>query len=112
METSIVISLVSLCGAVAAPVVAWMLGRRREQSADVRLNYDELQEDFAALRTEFRAYRQEAENRDRQARVREDMLEGKVRHLENEVAGLRNGISNGAIPPLPPRPSWVSAGPP
>lgn len=112
METSIIISLVSLTGAIAAPVVAWLLGRRREQSNDVRLNYDELQEDFAALRTEFRAYRQEAENRDKAARTREDALEVKVRHLENEVVALRNGVSNGAIPPLPPRPSWVSAGPP
>lgn len=70
-------------------------------------SYDNLQEDLAqtreesrSIRDELRAYKLET---DRQFRWYQDQ----VIHLDNEVMFLRQGITEGSIPPLPPRTPWA-----
>lgn len=92
-------TIVGIIAVVLGPLIAWLAGRRKESSAEGRLNHDELQEDLSALRTEFREYK-----RDIQPQIN---YQGKViRHLDDEVIQLRRGVEEGQIPPLPLRPPW------
>ena len=99
LDPTVVVALVSLLAAIVVPVVAKILAGKRDASAEGRLNHDELQEDLAALRLEFRDYKREITAQvNYQGRV--------IRHLDDEVIQLRQGVEAGMVPPLPPRPPW------
>lgn len=99
MDPTVAVGLVSLLAAVLVPVIAKILAGKKDSAAEGRLNHDELQEDLAALREEFRLYKREITAQvNYQGRV--------IRHLDDEVIQLRQGIEAGMVPPLPPRPPW------
>lgn len=101
IDPTIVVGSISLLGLVASPLIAYLLSRKKDTSAEGRLNHDELQEDLAALRKEFRDFRIETN-----ATM---AYQGSViTHLDNEVIAIRQGVEAGNVPPLPPRPPWPS----
>lgn len=106
IEPSVIVAVVALAGAIAAPVVAALLGRRKDQTVEGRLNHDELQEDLAALREEFRAEKEETRLYKKGMTAQINYQGRVIRHLDDEVIQLRQGVETGQIPPLPPRPPW------
>lgn len=101
MSPEVVVGIVSALALVLVPVVAKILSGKRDQNAEGRLNHDELQEDMSSLREEFRLFRKEMTAQiNYQGRV--------IRHLDDEVIALRQGVEAGNVPPLQPRPPWPS----
>lgn len=77
---------------------------------DRQTSHDQLQEDLAAERAARQADRAAAVEDRKEDRARIAELERIVRHLEDEVVQVRQGVAANRIPPLPPREPWPSGG--
>lgn len=108
MDPTVAVGLVSLLAAVLVPVVAKILAGKKDSAAEGRLNHDELQEDLAALREEFRLYKEETRLHQKGITAQVGYQGRVIRHLDDEVIQLRQGVEAGHVPPLPPRPPWPS----
>lgn len=97
--TAIIVAILALAGAVVTPIVSHLLGRRRNNRTEGRLDWDEMQEDIGAVRLELRKYKADAG-----AEIA--WLNECLRIVDDEVIELRAGISERRIPPLPPRKPW------
>lgn len=102
MSEGIVISLIGVIGTAVTIVVSKVVNMK---SAKVGL-IDELQEEVKGYRDEIRALRADLNAFKMKSELEADHNATIIRHLDDEVIGLRQDISAGLVPPLRPRPPW------
>ena len=106
MDSTAWAGLFALLGTVAGLVFTAYKFRATRRDDEGRTSYDQIQEDLAALRADFLKEKEERrvqwESDQRQIRYQGSI----IRHLDDEIIALREGIQTGKIPPLPPRNPW------
>lgn len=128
-------ALITSACVILGGVVTALLKRRPERVLEKNVQYDQVQEDLQGLRVEFGHYKRqaaadlaqvkadaaaqieqiradaaatksEAQSSNVQMRLEQGYQRDVTRVLDNEVMDLRQGITDGSYPPLPPRPPW------
>jgi FtsZ-interacting cell division protein ZipA len=107
MDASMVlVGAMALVGTLSGVVFAAWTARRSQKSTDQHAGYDQIQEDLKEMRAERKSDREAAIAERTKDRAEMTHLQNLVRHLDDEVVGLRADIQSGRVPPLGPRPIW------
>lgn len=102
MSEGIVISLIGVIGTAVTIVVTKVVNMKSSRAGLI----DELQEEVKGYRDEIRALRADLNAFKMKSELEADHNATIIRHLDDEVIGLRQDIAAGIVPPLRPRPPW------